>query len=148
MLIFFHLSLHVIDTLLPCIKSNGGVTCYFFKTFLGTTKPLNKWVCPLVGWSVTRSFDDPNVAPFWPTLPCLFLGRTNHSSKLTGYILWVDVQKMWPKRSSNGGVDTSVIDALSKFQWLDELAVGIEKVLEFLLDHGSFARAQRPHFAR
>ena len=23
-----------------------------------------------VGWSVTHSFDDPHVAPYWPTLPC------------------------------------------------------------------------------
>ena len=24
----------------------------------------------LVGWLVTHSFDDPHVAPYWPTWPC------------------------------------------------------------------------------
>ena len=33
--------------------------------------PLVRWsVCWLVGLSVTHSFDDPHVAPYWPTWPC------------------------------------------------------------------------------
>ena len=38
-----------------------------FTRFLGATKHLYNWLCPLVGlsvcWSVTHSFDDPHVAP-------------------------------------------------------------------------------------
>ena len=33
--------------------------------FLGATKLLYNWLCPLVGRSVTHSFDDPHVAPYW-----------------------------------------------------------------------------------
>ena len=39
---------------------------------------LLEWLCPLVCWSVgllvgrvTHSFDDPHVAPYWPTWPYL-----------------------------------------------------------------------------
>ena len=42
--------------------------------FLGATKHLYNWLCSLVGRSVgrvTHSFDDPHVAPYWPTWPCL-----------------------------------------------------------------------------
>ena len=41
--------------------------------FLSATKHLYDWLCPLVGRSVGRvtySFDDPLVAPYWPTWPC------------------------------------------------------------------------------
>ena len=41
--------------------------------FLGATKHLYNWLCPSVGRSVgwvTHSFDDPHVAPYWPTWPC------------------------------------------------------------------------------
>ena len=45
--------------------------------FLGATKHLYNWLCPSVGWLVGRSvcgvahsFDDPHVAPYWPTWPC------------------------------------------------------------------------------
>ena len=42
--------------------------------FLGATKHLYNWLCPSVClsvcWSVTHSFDDPDVAPYWPTWPC------------------------------------------------------------------------------
>ena len=34
----------------------------------------------LVGLSVTHSFDDPHVAPYWPTWPCFFL---QHDSRWT-----------------------------------------------------------------
>ena len=37
--------------------------------FLGATKHLCNWLCPLV-CRVTHSFDDPHVAPYWPTWPC------------------------------------------------------------------------------
>ena len=40
--------------------------------FLGATKHLYNWLCPSVGWlvgRVTHSFDDPHVAPYWPTWP-------------------------------------------------------------------------------
>ena len=43
---------------------------------LGATKHLYNWLCPLV-CRVTHSFDDPHVAPYWPTWPC-FLGATKH----------------------------------------------------------------------
>ena len=43
--------------------------------FVGATKHLYDWLCPLVcrsvGRSVTHSLDDPHVAPYWPTWPCL-----------------------------------------------------------------------------
>ena len=48
----------------------------FTLLFLGATKHLYNWLCPLVGrsvclcLSVTHSFDDPHVAPYWPTWPC------------------------------------------------------------------------------
>ena len=46
---------------------------------LGATKHLYNWLCPsvvgLVGPTsvgrVTHSFDDPHVAPYWPTWPCI-----------------------------------------------------------------------------
>ena len=42
-------------------------------SFLGATKHLCNWLCPLVGRSVgrlvTHSFDDPHVAPYWPCFP-------------------------------------------------------------------------------
>ena len=45
------------------------------KSFLGATKHLYNWLCPLVGrsvgWLVTHLFNDPHVAPYWPTWPCL-----------------------------------------------------------------------------
>ena len=44
--------------------------------FLGATKHLYNWPCLLVGRSagrsVTHSFDDQHVAPYWPTWPCFF----------------------------------------------------------------------------
>ena len=54
--------------------------------FLGATKHLYNWLCPLVGWSVgrlvgwlvTHLFNDPLVAPYWPTWPC-FLCHSNTS---------------------------------------------------------------------
>ena len=46
----------------------------FFSFFLGATKHLYNWLCPLVCrsvcLSVTHSFDDSHVAPYWPTWPC------------------------------------------------------------------------------
>ena len=51
-------------------------------SFLGAIKLLYNWLCPSVGWldgwlvgrlvglSVPHSFDDPHVAPYWPTWPC------------------------------------------------------------------------------
>ena len=48
--------------------------------FLGATKHLHNWLCSLVGWlvgrsvgRVTHSFDNPHVAPYWPTWPCSFM---------------------------------------------------------------------------
>ena len=46
--------------------------------FLGATKHLYNWLCPSVGrcvsvGRVTHSFDDPPVAPYWPTWPWLML---------------------------------------------------------------------------
>ena len=45
--------------------------------FLGATKHLYNSLCPSVGWffgrsvcGVTHLFDDPHVAPYWPTWPC------------------------------------------------------------------------------
>ena len=42
--------------------------------FLGATKHLYNCLCPSVGQSVgqsvTHPFDDPHVAPYWPTWPC------------------------------------------------------------------------------
>ena len=43
--------------------------------FLGASKHLYNWLCPSVGLSVTHSFDDPHVAPYWPTWPCFFVFR-------------------------------------------------------------------------
>ena len=43
------------------------------RSFLGATKQLCNWLCPSVGLSVgrvTHSFNDPHVAPYWPTWPC------------------------------------------------------------------------------
>ena len=48
--------------------------------FLGATKRHYNWLCPSVGrsvgrsvgLSVTHSFDNPHVAPYWPTWPCYF----------------------------------------------------------------------------
>ena len=53
--------------------------------FLGATKHLYNWLCPLVGrsvgWSVgllvTHSFDDPHRRTYWPTWPCFYLGTLN-----------------------------------------------------------------------
>ena len=42
--------------------------------FLGAKKHLFKWLS--IGWlvcRVTHSFDDPHVAPYWPTWPCLLV---------------------------------------------------------------------------
>ena len=51
-------------------------------SFLGAIKLLYNWLRPSVGWldgwlvgwlvglSVPHSFDDPHVAPYWPTWPC------------------------------------------------------------------------------
>ena len=51
--------------------------CLCQKGFLGATKHLYNWLCPLVcrsvGLSVTHSFDDQHVAPYWPTWPCFLL---------------------------------------------------------------------------
>ena len=51
--------------------------------FLGATKHLYNWLCPLVGWLVgwvTHSFDDPHVAPYWPTWPCYYISLCFFSS--------------------------------------------------------------------
>ena len=49
------------------------------ESFLGATKHLYNWLCPSVGLSVgrsvTHSFDDQHVAPYWPTWPCLTVGK-------------------------------------------------------------------------
>ena len=55
--------------------------------FLGATKHLYNWLCPLfswsvgrsVGWLVTHSFDNPHVAPYWPTGPCLAIFLYKHA---------------------------------------------------------------------
>ena len=48
--------------------------------FLGATKHLYNWLCPLVGrlvgWlvgRVTHLGDNPHVAPYWPTWPCFYI---------------------------------------------------------------------------
>ena len=50
-------------------------------SFLGATKHLYNWLCPLVCLSVclsvTHSFDDPHVAPYWPSWPCFPLPFLN-----------------------------------------------------------------------
>ena len=43
------------------------------RSFLGATKHLYNWLCPLVGLLVTHSFDDPHIAPCWPTWPCFII---------------------------------------------------------------------------
>ena len=60
-------------------RANFVVVALFFRVinFLSATKHLYNWLCPSVGWlvgrsvgwSVTHSFDDPHVAPYWPTWP-------------------------------------------------------------------------------
>ena len=64
--------------------------------FLGATKHLFNWLCPSVGWSVglsvTHSFDDPHVAPDWPTWPCyknviFFLEPSKEIEIVTGKII-------------------------------------------------------------
>ena len=55
--------------------------------FLGATKHLYNWLCLSVGLSVcrlvTHSFDDPHVAPYWPTWPCsLYFFLSFHFSLL------------------------------------------------------------------
>ena len=52
-----------------------------FYKFLGATKHLYNWLCPSVGWlvgrlvclSVTHSFDDRHVAPYWRIWPCFHI---------------------------------------------------------------------------
>ena len=41
---------------------------YFHDTASCLGCPIYNWLCPLVCW-VTHSFDDPHVAPYWPTWP-------------------------------------------------------------------------------
>ena len=51
--------------------------------FLGATKHLYNWLCPLVGWLVgwsvsrlvTHSFDDPHRRTYWPTWPLYLLDQ-------------------------------------------------------------------------
>ena len=47
---------------------------YTYECFLVAKKHLYNWLCPSVGGSVclsvTHSFDNPHVAPYWPTWPC------------------------------------------------------------------------------
>ena len=57
--------------------------------FLGATKHLYNWLCPSVGrsvgWSVgrvTHSFNDPHVAPYWPTWPCFNINESNQPKEL------------------------------------------------------------------
>ena len=49
---------------------------FFVFLFLGAIKHLFNWLSLLVGrlvcLSVTHSFDDQHVAPFWPTWPCYY----------------------------------------------------------------------------
>ena len=63
----------------PQARANSSRTrVTTLEDFLGATKHLYNWLCPLVGrsvgrlvcLSVTHSFDDPHVAPYWPTWPC------------------------------------------------------------------------------
>ena len=43
------------------------------RDFLGATKHLYNWLCPSVGWLIGNAyFDDPHVAPYWPTWLCFF----------------------------------------------------------------------------
>ena len=51
------------------ILTFGAFFILAFFPFLGATKHLYNWLCPLV-CRVTHSFDDPHVAPYWPTWPC------------------------------------------------------------------------------
>ena len=55
--------------------------------FLGATKHLYNWLSLLVGWlvgwlvgRVMHSFDDPHVAPYWPTWPCLMLNNMKRAT--------------------------------------------------------------------
>ena len=64
----------------PVLPLATGLLVTFFSwfciTFLGATKHLYNWLCPSVGRSVcwvTHSFDDPHVAPYWPTRPCYYI---------------------------------------------------------------------------
>ena len=54
---------------------------FSFLFFLGATKHLYNKLCPSVGRSVTHSFDDPHVAPYWPTWPCFSLALLLFSFK-------------------------------------------------------------------
>ena len=71
--------------------------------FWGATKHLYNWLCPLVCWSVSwvmHSFENPHVAPYWPTWPCFFLavfGLTNSAQM----IKWPKIQPL-PTRMQMG----------------------------------------------
>ena len=63
--------------------------------FLGATKNLYNWLCLLVGWSVyllvTHLFDDPHVAPYWPTWPCFIIkGKNNMPQAVDVVVLVMD----------------------------------------------------------
>ena len=61
-----------------------------------------------VGWLVTHSFDDPHVAPYWPTWPCFFNKKV--SDELNSYL---DREKWEAKAKSlaaDGGTDAAVVN--------------------------------------
>ena len=54
-----------------CGKGEKKTLNQIMTKFLGATKHLHNWLCPWsVGWSVTHLFDNPHVAPYWPTWAC------------------------------------------------------------------------------
>ena len=62
-----------------------------FSMFLGATKHLYNWLCPLVDRSVersvgrvTQSFNDPHVAPYQPTWPGFLSQRLPANSDFRG----------------------------------------------------------------
>ena len=62
-----------------------------FSFCLGATKHLYNWLCRSVCWLVTHSFDDPHVAPNWPTsvlgLVCMIRGSPGHF--VTSVFNWI-----------------------------------------------------------
>ena len=81
----------VTDSIHVRTRPSDLINCqrYQYSFFLGATKHLLNWLSPSVGLSVclsvTHSFDDPHVAPYWPSWPCFYLIWKTSFSFLTSW---------------------------------------------------------------
>ena len=82
---------------------------HMLNPFIGTTKHLYNWLCPSVGGlvgltvgRVTHLLDDPHVAPYWPTWPCITVDENDRTYWMTMETFFYVIPNPFPDDGNTG----------------------------------------------